>query len=99
MIPWRTVLLALVLATSGISALHAQEMKKKAKPKVILQRDRLAQQFDTVDVVKNVIKLNPLLFFRGEIPLYYERALTHRLSAEVAIGFTWRNYLNVSFAG
>jgi hypothetical protein len=69
------------------------------KPKVILYKDRLAQEFDTVDVVKNVLKVNPLLFFRGEVPLYYERALTHKLSVELAVGVTLRNYLAMSFDG
>ena len=72
---------------------------QETKPRVILYKDRLAQEFDTVDVVKNVVKANPLLFFRGEVPLYYERALTHKLSVELAVGVTLRNYLAMSFAG
>jgi hypothetical protein len=46
------------------------------KTKVVLYKDRLAAAFDTVDCVKNVVKINPLVFFRGEIPIYYERAIT-----------------------
>ena len=76
-------------------ALHAQE----PKPRVVLQKDRLQAQFDTVDIVKNAIKVNPLLFFRGEVPVYYERALSPELSIEVAVGVTLRNYLAMSFAG
>lgn len=71
---------------------HAQEPQPRAK--VLLYKERMAAMFDTVDVVKNVLKLNPLLFLRGEIPLYYERALSPRLSAQVGIGMTWRNYIN-----
>ncbi len=73
-------------------ALSAQE----PKPRVLLYKDRLAAQFDTVKVVKNVIKANPLLFFRGEVPLFFERALTHKLSLEVGIGVTLRDYLGLS---
>jgi len=69
------------------------------KPKVVLYKDRLAAQFDTVDCVKNVFKVNPLLFFRGEIPIYFERAITPRLSIEAGIGVTLRNYLALSFTG
>lgn len=73
--------------------------QSKGKTKVVLYKDRLAAQWDTVNCVKNVLKFNPLLFLRGEIPIYYERALSHRLSAEVAAGVTTRNYLGGDFTG
>lgn len=76
-----------------------QAAAQDPKPKVVLYKDRLAAQFDTVDCVKNVFKINPLLFFRGEIPLYYERALTPNLSLELGVGVTLRNYLALSFVG
>ena len=69
------------------------------KTKVVLYKDRLAAQWDTVKCVKNVFTINPLLFLRGEIPLYYERALSVRLSAILGAGVTYRNYLNLDFAG
>jgi hypothetical protein len=37
---------------------------------------------------ENLIKINPLLIFYGEIPIYYERLLTPTLSAEIGIGPT-----------
>jgi hypothetical protein len=52
-----------------------------------------------VNCVKNVLKINPLLFFRGELPLYYERALSPRVSAELAAGITFRNYIGGSLTG
>ncbi len=86
----------LILAFLGLAySAHAQ----KPKTKVVLYKERLAAQFDTVDCVKNAFKINPLLFFRGEIPLYYEHALTPRLSLEVGVGVTLRNYLALSFVG
>jgi hypothetical protein len=66
---------------------------------VLLYKDRLAAAFDTVKCVKNAVKINPLLFFRGEIPIYFERALTPKLSLEVGLGITLRNYLALSFVG
>ncbi len=73
--------------------------QSSGKTKVVLYKDRLAAQWDTVNCVKNVFKFNPLLFLRGEIPIYYERALSHRLSAEIAAGVTTRNYLGGDFTG
>lgn len=69
------------------------------KTKVVLYKDRVAAAFDTVDCVKNLVKINPLLFFRGEIPIYYERAISHNLSLEAGLGVTLRNYLALSFTG
>jgi hypothetical protein len=90
----RSLLLFLVLGAWTLSA-TAQEPRAR----VILHKERMQAQFDTVDIVKNVFKINPLLFFRGEIPLYYERALSPNLSVEIAAGVTLRNYLAMSFAG
>jgi len=83
-------------------ALFAIAFSASAQPgktKVVLYKDRVAAAFDTVNCVKNVLKINPLVFFRGEIPIYYERAITHRLSLEAGIGVTLRNYLALSFTG
>lgn len=71
----------------------------KPKTKVVLYKDRIAAQWDTVNCVKNVLKVNPLLFLRGEIPIYYERALSSRLSGELGVGITYRNYINLTLAG
>lgn len=91
--PVRALLLSLLLSLA--TGLFAQP----GSTKVLLYKDRVAAAFDTVKCVKNVLKLNPLLFFRGEIPLYYERALTSRLSLEVGLGVTLRNYMAMTFAG
>lgn len=93
----RTLLLPALLALAG--PVLAQPNDPRPHAKVILYKDRIAAQFDTVDCVKNVVKANPLLFFRGEVPLYYERALTANLSLEIGAGLTTRNYLNFSFQG
>ena len=96
-LPPRFLLLALLFA--GVVRVYAQPDDRKPRAKVILYKDRIAAQFDTVDCVKNIVKANPLLFFRGEVPLYFERALTANLSLEVGAGLTTRNYLNFSFQG
>jgi hypothetical protein len=89
----RAILLSLLLP------LAARLCAQPGSTKVLLHKDRVAAAFDTVDCVKNVLKLNPLLFFRGEIPLYYERALTSRLSLEAGIGVTLRNYMGMTVVG
>ena len=92
---------ALLLLTLGMLLLCGRAVAQQPgkSTRVLLYKDRLAAQWDTVNCVKNVLKFNPLLFLRGEIPLYYERALSHRLSAELAAGVTTRNYLGGEFSG
>lgn len=87
------------LPVAVLACVAAGAFAQKPKAKVVLYKERLAAQFDTVDCVKNAFKINPLLFFRGEIPLYYERALTPKLSLEAGLGVTLRNYLALSFVG
>lgn len=97
MFSWKNLFRYLLFAP--VLGLANPTFAQKEKPKVLLYKDRLAAQFDTVKCVKNVIKLNPLIFFRGEIPIYYERALSPRLSLEAGLGITLRNYLALSFTG
>ncbi|MBK7268447.1 MAG: hypothetical protein IPI07_02635 [Flavobacteriales bacterium] len=92
-------LLALSILGCAAPKALAQDKPVKQKPQVILYKDMVSAQWDTVKCVKNAIKINPLLFFRGEIPIHYERALTPRLSVELGLGFTWRDYLNLNFGG
>lgn len=43
------------------------------------------------------IKLNPVLFLRGDIPLYFEKNIYNNLTAEAGIGMTLNDYiLNLS---
>ena len=80
-------------------ALSAQAQDERSHTKVLLYKDRIAAQWDTVNCIKNVIKINPLLYFRGELPVYFEHAISQRVSMEVAVGITLRNYLNLTFNG
>jgi hypothetical protein len=91
----RRTFLLFLLAWSAHHMVSAQTQK----PKVVLYKDRMAAQFDTVNVMKNILKINPLLFFRGEIPIYFERALAPNLSLEVGVGVTLRDYLALSLGG
>ena len=86
------IAICLALGTGGASA-------QGKDTKVLLYKDRLAAPWDTVNCVKNVFKLNPLLFLRGEVPLYYERALSHQVSVEAAVGITTRNFIGGGFTG
>lgn len=42
---------------------------------------------------KNALKINPLLILNGEIPIYYERAISDRFSVEFAIGLTFVDFM------
>jgi hypothetical protein len=39
------------------------------------------------------MKINPLLFFRGDIPVYLESTLTDKISFEVGVGITLTDYI------
>ena len=78
-----------VLAAGTVSA------QGKGRMKVLLQNEGSNAPADTVDMVRSALKLNPLLFLRGEVPIYYERALSSHWSMELAVGFTTRNTLNL----
>lgn len=78
----------LVLAVSAVMA-----QGRPPKPKVVLYQEGSITAWDTVDCVRNVLKVNPLLFLKGEIPIYYERILSEHLSVELAAGITSRNYI------
>ena len=41
------------------------------------------------------IKLNPLLFLRGDIPLYFEMGMSKDFAIEAGIGFTNTDYVSV----
>lgn len=42
---------------------------------------------------KNLFKLNPLLIINGDLPVYYERRVTHNWAIEGSFGVTLKDYL------
>lgn len=46
----------------------------------------------------NLVKLNPLLIFVGDIPIYYERRVSDHMGVEAGIGMTLTDYYFSSFA-
>jgi hypothetical protein len=63
--------------------------------KVIVFDEEDIDQYDSSPkfLAKNAIKFNPLLLFNGEIPIYYERAITNNLSGELGLGITFKDYI------
>jgi hypothetical protein len=47
---------------------------------------------DTLNEIRNAFKLDPLLIFKGEFVLNYERAISNHFAAEITIGVTRRNW-------
>lgn len=87
----------LVLLAILCFSTQATAQKKNKRTKVVVENETKPFRFDTVRAVKNAFKMNPLIFLTGEIPLYYERALSPQISVEAAIGITLRNYISLSF--
>jgi hypothetical protein len=46
---------------------------------------------------KFVVKINPLLFFNGQFPVYLETGIGGSFTAEVAAGFTLKDYVSPEF--
>lgn len=59
--------------------------------------DSTKNKTDKISQFKNAIKINPLLFLRGELPIYYERVIHKNFSLEAAIGLTFKDYLGGIF--
>lgn len=83
----------------AISFLIGMAQPPDKETKVVLFKEHAKTQWDTVNVMKNCVKLNPLLFLQGEIPVYFERAVSPRVSLEVGLGFTARNYISLQIGG
>lgn len=54
-------------------------------------------QSDTLLRVATAIKINPPLFFRGELPVYFEQKITGNLSVEAAYSMTRRDLFSGTF--
>ena len=80
-----------------LSILTLSASGQKRRTRILVQDDKDQVRFDTVQCVKNAFKLNPLVFLTGEIPLYYERALSPQISFEIAVGYTFRNYVSLLY--
>jgi len=93
------LLVVLLLAAFSFSSkeLVAQDPSEK-ETKVVLYKEHSKSQWDTVNVIKNIVKGNPLLFFHGEVPVYFERAISERVSLELGLGLTTRNYVSLAFS-
>lgn len=52
-----------------------------------------SQKQETKSNSRNAIKLNPLLFLRGDIPIYFEKNITDKIFIEIGAGVTFRDYL------
>ncbi len=42
----------------------------------------------------NIIKIAPLSFIGGNLPIYYERSITPTFALQVGVGITMKNYIN-----
>ena len=43
---------------------------------------------------RSLIKLNPLLFFRGDFPIYFETSVSDKIAVEAGVGFTLIDYFS-----
>lgn len=94
---WHTMLHSkyVMLPVLFALAIGPASAQGKEKVMVLLQKDGPTGPVDTVKLVRSALKLDPLLFLRGEVPIYYERALSPHVSLELAVGLTSRNTMDL----
>lgn len=64
----------------------------QVEPESQLVESEDAYMIDSLLEVHNALKLDPLQVLRGEILVFYERRVTDRVSLEVGLGLTRRNW-------
>src|SRR3990172_5779197 len=77
-------------------AVFAQELKTNTKTDtVITTKISVFNYFDTpeTDKIRNAFKINPLLLANGDLPFYWEHKINEKLSIELALGITFRDYI------
>jgi hypothetical protein len=84
-------LISFLLAVS-ISSIQAQETVyfKKDDSKKSSARKNISSP-------SNIIKISPLSFIVGVIPIYYERAITNTFAIQAGLGITTKNYIRTAF--
>ncbi|MBL0146757.1 MAG: DUF3575 domain-containing protein [Chitinophagaceae bacterium] len=81
-------LVTLILAVFLTISLHAQDTVyfQRNPSKTVKGKKRGSSE-------ANIIKLSPISFLAGFVPVYYERELNSTFSIQVGVGFTTKNYL------
>jgi hypothetical protein len=63
------------------------------KPVVKIQMDDDLSEDSKSIKFNHLLKLNPIIFTRGDIPIYYENNFRNNLSVEIGVGLTLRDFL------
>lgn len=90
------IILFICLASFSLKGYNQDTVKTTL---IIFDQDNINTVTNNKDtsIQKNALKVNPLLYVRGEIPIYYERALNNYFSVEAAIGITFKDYTSGLF--
>jgi hypothetical protein len=70
------------------SCLYAQD-----DPKIIVHKSQKEKEKELNSSKKNTLRLSPLELFSGDLPIYYERVISKKLSIELGIGLTYIDFL------
>lgn len=68
--------------------------KLSAQENSVVKMELAEESNKTHGRTSQAIKINPLLFFRGDIPVYYERNIFDNISVEAGVGITLADYLS-----
>lgn len=83
----------LIIAFTLIIAFLSNE-QSVAQNKSSVKMETIDESGSNYSETRNVFKLNPLLFFRGDVPIYYEKSINDKIAVEAGVGFTLSDYFN-----
>ncbi len=92
-------MVALVATLSlNLNAQTKKDSKDSTKTVIIFNSGATTTQKSNYTEFKGIIKVDPLAFISGKIPVSYERKLSDLFSVQVNLGLTSKNYLQNAIA-
>ena len=74
-------------------------LKGQDDPVIVVEMaDENTEQSKTNNKYNHVIKLNPLIFLHGDVPIYYESNFRNNISLEGGLGITLKDFMGDAFS-
>ena len=88
-----------IMAQRTFSSAPIDSSARKKEPILIVTESNAGEFFENrkASNLSTSIKINPILLVFGDIPIYFEQKLAKKLTGEVGLGLTYKNYLGDLF--